>query len=98
MTSKDKAVMSLPVSPWDAILEAAKNQLPSLDSDSSLVSKSFLLDINCQPGQGQLRALLYRPHFGLWTLFSLISVWDYFWVSTSSRLLSGFARTLECGY
>ncbi|XP_076793444.1 dynein axonemal assembly factor 8 isoform X2 [Arvicanthis niloticus] len=36
MTSKDKAVMSLPVSPWDAILKAAKDQLPSLDSDSSL--------------------------------------------------------------
>ncbi|XP_021040278.1 uncharacterized protein C16orf71 homolog isoform X2 [Mus caroli] len=36
MTSKDKAVVSLPVSPWDAILEAAKDQLPSLDSDSSL--------------------------------------------------------------
>ncbi|XP_063137120.1 dynein axonemal assembly factor 8-like [Rattus norvegicus] len=36
MTSKDKAVVSLPVSPWDAILKAAKDQLPSLDSDSSL--------------------------------------------------------------
>lgn len=36
MTSKDKAAVSLPVSPWDAILKAAKDQLPSLDSDSSL--------------------------------------------------------------
>ncbi|XP_051024061.1 dynein axonemal assembly factor 8 [Acomys russatus] len=36
MASKDKAVVSLPVSPWDAILKAAKDQLPSLDSDSSL--------------------------------------------------------------
>ncbi|XP_052615293.1 dynein axonemal assembly factor 8 isoform X2 [Peromyscus californicus insignis] len=36
MTSKDKDVVSLPVSPWDAILKAAKDQLPSLDSDSSL--------------------------------------------------------------
>ncbi|XP_036054145.1 uncharacterized protein C16orf71 homolog isoform X3 [Onychomys torridus] len=35
MTSKDKDVVSLPVSPWDAILKAAKDQLPSLDSDSS---------------------------------------------------------------
>lgn len=47
MTSKDKAMVSLPVSPWDAILKAAKDQLPSLDSDSSPVSKSFVLDINC---------------------------------------------------
>nr|XP_048289070.1 dynein axonemal assembly factor 8 isoform X2 [Myodes glareolus] len=36
MTSKDKDVVSWPVSPWDAILKAAKDQLPSLDSDSSL--------------------------------------------------------------
>ncbi|XP_031217222.1 uncharacterized protein C16orf71 homolog [Mastomys coucha] len=36
MTSKDEAMVSLPVSPWDAILKAAKDQLPSLDSDSSL--------------------------------------------------------------
>nr|XP_045017119.1 dynein axonemal assembly factor 8 isoform X1 [Jaculus jaculus] len=36
MASKDKAMMSLPGSPWGAILEAAKHQLPSLDSDSSL--------------------------------------------------------------
>ncbi|XP_021488051.1 dynein axonemal assembly factor 8 isoform X1 [Meriones unguiculatus] len=35
MTSKEKAMVSLPVSPWDAILKAAKDQLPSLDSDSS---------------------------------------------------------------
>lgn len=35
MTSKDKDVMSWPVSPWDAILKAAKDQLPCLDSDSS---------------------------------------------------------------
>ncbi|XP_042139531.2 dynein axonemal assembly factor 8 isoform X2 [Peromyscus maniculatus bairdii] len=35
MTSKDKDMVSLPVSPWDAILKAAKDQLPSLDSDSS---------------------------------------------------------------
>lgn len=55
MTSKDKSAVSLPVSPWDAILKAAKDQLPSLDSDSSLVSKKIL---TVQPGQGQLRALL----------------------------------------
>ncbi|XP_057631364.1 dynein axonemal assembly factor 8 isoform X2 [Chionomys nivalis] len=36
MTSKDKDVVSWPVSPWDAILKAAKDQLPCLDSDSSL--------------------------------------------------------------
>lgn len=36
MTSKDKDAVSWPVSPWDAILKAAKDQLPSLDSDSSL--------------------------------------------------------------
>ncbi|EGW05583.1 uncharacterized protein C16orf71 homolog isoform X1 [Cricetulus griseus] len=36
MTSKDKDVVSLPLSPWDAILKAAKDQLPSVDSDSSL--------------------------------------------------------------
>lgn len=54
MTSKDKAVISLPVSPWDAILKAAKDQLPSLDSDSSLVSMSFLLVVNC-PGKDSFR-------------------------------------------
>ncbi|CAH6786760.1 dynein axonemal assembly factor 8 [Phodopus roborovskii] len=36
MTSKDKDVVSLALSPWDAILKAAKDQVPSLDSDSSL--------------------------------------------------------------
>ncbi|KAM5131190.1 dynein axonemal assembly factor 8 isoform 3-T4 [Callospermophilus lateralis] len=36
MTSKDKDVAPTPSSPWDAILEAAKDQVPSLDSDSSL--------------------------------------------------------------
>lgn len=94
MTSKDKAVVTLPVSPWDAILKAAKDQLPSLDSDSSLVSKSFLLVVSpawARPASG---TPLYRPHFGLWALFSLISAWDYFWVSTSFRPLSGSARTV----
>ncbi|XP_021089506.1 dynein axonemal-associated protein 1 isoform X2 [Mesocricetus auratus] len=36
MTSKDKDVVSSTLSPWDAILKAAKEQLPSLDSDSAL--------------------------------------------------------------
>lgn len=36
MAFKDKDVVSLPGSPWDTILEAAKDQLPSLDSDFSL--------------------------------------------------------------
>lgn len=36
MASKDKDVAPAPSSPWDAILEAAKDQVPSLDSDSSL--------------------------------------------------------------
>uniref|UniRef100_A0A8C9P9N5 Dynein axonemal assembly factor 8 n=1 Tax=Spermophilus dauricus TaxID=99837 RepID=A0A8C9P9N5_SPEDA len=36
MTSKDKDVAPTPSSPWDAILQAAKDQVPSLDSDSSL--------------------------------------------------------------
>uniref|UniRef100_A0A8D2JPP7 Dynein axonemal assembly factor 8 n=1 Tax=Sciurus vulgaris TaxID=55149 RepID=A0A8D2JPP7_SCIVU len=36
VASKDKDVAPAPSSPWDAILEAAKDQVPSLDSDSSL--------------------------------------------------------------
>lgn len=49
MASQDKDVgPSLPspwasqMGPWEAILEAAREQLPSLDSDSSLVSKHLL--------------------------------------------------------
>ncbi|XP_021100033.1 uncharacterized protein C16orf71 homolog [Heterocephalus glaber] len=36
MASKDKDIVPSLGSPWDAILQAAKDQLPSLDSDSSL--------------------------------------------------------------
>lgn len=62
MTSKDKDVVSWPVSPWDAILKAAKDQLPCLDSDSSLVSKSFFLDISFPAGaRTVLGTPLYRP-------------------------------------
>ncbi|XP_012502985.1 PREDICTED: uncharacterized protein C16orf71 homolog [Propithecus coquereli] len=51
MASKDKDVAPSPgsawaskVGPWDAILEAVKDQLPSLDSDSSL---PVLLPVQC---------------------------------------------------
>lgn len=97
MTSKDKDVVSWPVSPWDAILKAAKDQLPSLDSDSSLVSKSFFLDINCPAGA---RTALGIPlHRSLWSIgfILLINPWVYFWISTSFRILSGFARLLSMG-
>lgn len=88
MTSKDKAVVSLPVSPWDAILKAAKDQLPSLDSDSSLVSKKIL---TVQPGQGQLRALLSTDRTLVYGLCSHSSVSG---ITSGYPLPSGFSLGL----
>ena len=42
MASPDEDGQPLLPNPWDAILEAARHQLPSLDSDSSSVSKHLL--------------------------------------------------------
>ena len=42
MASHDKDVGPLLPNPWDTILEAVKEQLPSLDSDSSSVSEHLL--------------------------------------------------------
>lgn len=56
MASQDKDVgPSLPspwasqMGPWDAMLEAVRDQLPSLDSDSSLVSERLLLTSSWAP-------------------------------------------------
>lgn len=95
MASKDKAEVSLPVSPWDAILKAAKEQLPSLDSDSSLVSKSFLLGVNCSAwARTALGTPLFRPHFDLWGLFSLTSPWGSGYPLPSGFVL-GFPELLR---